>query len=104
MTPRKNLSYSCDLYNVPILLFYHFSIDATDDPSDVKLKYGRLINHGVKKAANAKVKVVDIDGTPHLFICARREIQVGEEILYDYGVSNLPWVGTLSRVLCGSTV
>lgn len=58
---------------------------------------GRLINHS-KKAANVKVKVVEVDGKPRLAMIAARKLHVGEELLYDYGerkkdiVKENPWL------------
>jgi SET domain-containing protein len=39
------------------------------------------------------MKLLEVDGNPHLALFARRKIFKGEEILYDYGESdkNLPW-------------
>ncbi|PIC42089.1 hypothetical protein B9Z55_009278 [Caenorhabditis nigoni] len=58
---------------------------------------GRLINHSVLRP-NLKTKVVEIDGRHHLIFVALREIEVGEELLYDYGdrsaetLANNPWL------------
>lgn len=52
---------------------------------------GRLVNHGSKKEVNVKLSVIDVDGTPALCLFACRNIQAGEELLYDYGVKGLPW-------------
>nr|XP_022306026.1 uncharacterized protein LOC111112653 isoform X5 [Crassostrea virginica] len=43
------------------------------------------------KENNAKMKILEIEGYPHLALFARRKIIKGEEILYDYGGKNLPW-------------
>lgn len=47
-------------------------------------KLGRLVNHSWHP--NSKTKVIMVDGTPHLCFFALRDIEIGEEILYDYGV------------------
>lgn len=58
---------------------------------------GRLINHS-RKNPNAKMVALDIDSNIHLVLVARSAIQVGEEILYDYGerrkelISLYPWL------------
>lgn len=71
-------------------------MDATDEPSEYSFEnIGRLVNHGDKrsKTQNARVKVMTgKDGQPILTICSIRQIEEGEEILYDYGIDNLPWV------------
>ena len=43
-----------------------------------------MINHS-KKSANALPKVFTVDGNPRLCLIAMRDIDVGEELLYDYG-------------------
>lgn len=55
------------------------SVDATKE-SD---RLGRLINHS--KTGNCQTKLHDINGIPHLILVASRDIQEGEELLYDYG-------------------
>lgn len=55
------------------------SVDATKE-SD---RLGRLINHS--KNGNCQTKLHDINGIPHLILVASRDIQEGEELLYDYG-------------------
>ncbi|CCD63213.1 Histone-lysine N-methyltransferase set-1 [Caenorhabditis elegans] len=58
---------------------------------------GRLINHSVLRP-NLKTKVVEIDGSHHLILVARRQIAQGEELLYDYGdrsaetIAKNPWL------------
>jgi hypothetical protein len=34
---------------------------------------------------------MEINGQPHLAIYAKRDINMGEELRYDYGVKDLPW-------------
>lgn len=43
-----------------------------------------MINHS-RKNFNVKTKVVSIKENPHLAFVAARDIEVGEELLYDYG-------------------
>lgn len=57
---------------------YH-SVDATKETS----RLGRLINHC--KTGNCQTRLHPIDGTPHLILVASRDINAGEELLYDYG-------------------
>ncbi|XP_064628920.1 histone-lysine N-methyltransferase SUV39H2-like isoform X2 [Lineus longissimus] len=68
----------------------YLCIDATNEPLAGDATLGRLANHSSKRP-NAKVKAVEVDGTPHLCFFAISEIQVGEEVVYNYGVSNLPF-------------
>ena len=83
------------------------SIDATEDTG----RLGRLINHSRKKA-NLNLKVLEennfkygengnmdpssIKKTPRVFLIAKREINEGEELLYDYGdrssIQEFPWL------------
>lgn len=70
-----------------------FSIDATEEPEKQNVPYiGRLINHGDRHECNSKMKVVLFNETPHLCLFSIKDIQGGTEILYDYGVGNLPWI------------
>jgi len=57
-----------------------FCIDASQE-SD---RYGRLVNHSRRKA-NAVVKILEVNKVPRLVLVAKRMIEVGEEVLYDYG-------------------
>ena len=61
----------------------NFSIDATSDSG----RYGRLVNHSHKNP-NAEPKVYMVDGTPRLIFQAKKDIDIGCEILYDYGERN----------------
>lgn len=74
-------------------LLLSFSVDASSEPSS-GLKYGRLVNHGLKHERNAKMIVKEWNEAPVLCLYATKDIQKGTEILYDYGVdeSELPWM------------
>ncbi|XP_071814729.1 N-lysine methyltransferase KMT5A-A-like isoform X2 [Apostichopus japonicus] len=74
-----------------------FCIDASEEPS-IGPTFGRLVNHGQKDELNVKLTVVDIEGTPALCLFALRDIQEGEELLYNYGVKQLPWLQQQSKV------
>ena len=60
-------------------------------------RYGRMVNHS-RKAPNALLKVFSIDGVPRLCLIAFRNIEIGEELLYDYGerrkevIESNPWL------------
>lgn len=43
------------------------------------------------KENNSIMKVLEIDGNPHLALFASRKIFKGEEIRYDYGERSLSW-------------
>lgn len=60
-------------------------------------KLGRLLNHS-KTKPNCVTKTVDIESYPFLILVAARDIDVGEELVYDYGerskeaVDSNPWL------------
>lgn len=58
----------------------NYCVDATAESEF----YGRLVNHS-RRRPNCVVKVVEVKGKPHLVLLALRDIDIGEEILYDYG-------------------
>ena len=63
-----------------------FSIDASDSNS-----IARMVNDSTGKRANCKMKKLMIDEKPRLCLYALRDLVVGEQLLYDYGVVDLPW-------------
>ena len=69
------------------------SVDATHSK-----RVGRLINHSVK--GNLHTKLFVVDGVPRLGLVARRDVAIGEEVLYDYGerdpsaIAAHPWLKT----------
>ncbi|XP_075690034.1 N-lysine methyltransferase KMT5A isoform X2 [Rhinoderma darwinii] len=56
-----------------------YCVDATKESN----RLGRLINHS--KNGNCHTKLHDIKNVPHLILIASRDINAGEELLYDYG-------------------
>ncbi|XP_053435720.1 N-lysine methyltransferase KMT5A-like [Nycticebus coucang] len=56
-----------------------YCVDATRETN----RLGRLINHS--KRGNCQTKLHGINGVPHLILFASRDIEAGEELLYDYG-------------------
>lgn len=58
---------------------FNNSVDATKETGH----FGRLINHS--RDGNLATKVVDVQGIPKLVFFAKRDIEVGEELSYDYG-------------------
>ncbi|XP_071854838.1 uncharacterized protein [Apostichopus japonicus] len=65
-----------------------YCIDSTQEPSEGPM-LGRLVNHGERQEINTKI--VNFHDTPAMCLFALRDINKGEELLYDYGVTNLPW-------------
>ncbi|XP_059193484.1 lysine methyltransferase 5Ab [Centropristis striata] len=69
-----------------------YCVDATEETG----RLGRLINHS--KSGNCQTRLHPIDDTPHLILVASRDVEAGEELLYDYGdrskasVSAHPWL------------
>ncbi|XP_069789612.1 N-lysine methyltransferase KMT5A-A isoform X2 [Narcine bancroftii] len=69
-----------------------YCVDATKEST----RLGRLINHS--KNGNCQTKLHDVDGKPHLILVASRNIENGEELLYDYGdrskasIAAHPWL------------
>lgn len=54
-------------------------MDATEESG----RMGRLINHS--RNGNLITKVVEVKGAPRLILIAKRDIDVSEELTYDYG-------------------
>uniref|UniRef100_A0A914HVB6 SET domain-containing protein n=2 Tax=Globodera TaxID=31242 RepID=A0A914HVB6_GLORO len=82
----REQGYACD-ENVGSFMYYFrhrdnvFCVDATTETS----YKGRLINHSYLKP-NLKTRVADFGCSDfHLILVARRDIDIGEELLYDYG-------------------
>ncbi|XP_012670656.1 N-lysine methyltransferase KMT5A-A [Clupea harengus] len=69
-----------------------YCVDATTESG----RMGRLINHS--RNGNCHTKLHDINGIPHLILVASRDIDKGEELLYDYGdrrktsIAAHPWL------------
>ncbi|KAJ8415555.1 hypothetical protein AAFF_G00425350 [Aldrovandia affinis] len=69
-----------------------YCVDATRETN----RLGRLINHS--KNGNCQTKLHGIEGKPHLILVASRDIEEGEELLYDYGdrskesIAAHPWL------------
>ena len=62
-----------------------FCVDAS---KEVPGRFGRLVNHSHKRP-NCQIEVVDsFKGSPHLVLVAARDIETGEELTIDYGVTD----------------
>ncbi|CAF1579406.1 unnamed protein product [Rotaria sp. Silwood1] len=70
-----------------------FCVDATEETN----RLGRLINHS-RKNSNCQPKVFVIRDQPRLVLVALRDIEIGEELFYDYGerrkeiIEAFPWL------------
>lgn len=76
-------------------------MDATSETAEGP-RLGRLVNHGKGKEANARMRAITYADTPRLCLFATRDIQVGAEILYDYGIKERPWEKKTVRFSCSS--
>ncbi|KAL5017170.1 hypothetical protein ScPMuIL_006759 [Solemya velum] len=60
------------------------------DATKISNRLGRLVNDSVDKS-NAKMRKFIIDGKVHLALFAKMTINIGDEILYNYGDNNAWW-------------
>lgn len=87
----QNPATGCYMYYFQYLC-KTYCVDATKETG----RMGRLINHS--KNGNCQTKLHDINGVPHLILVASRDIDEGEELLYDYGdrskasIAAHPWL------------
>lgn len=87
----QNPATGCYMYYFQYLC-KTYCVDATKETG----RMGRLINHS--KNGNCQTKLHDINGVPHLILIASRNIDEGEELLYDYGdrskasIAAHPWL------------
>ncbi|XP_042250755.1 N-lysine methyltransferase KMT5A-A [Thunnus maccoyii] len=87
----QNPATGCYMYYFQYLC-KTYCVDATKETD----RMGRLINHS--KNGNCQTKLHDINGVPHLILVASRDIDEGEELLYDYGdrskasIAAHPWL------------
>lgn len=87
----QNPATGCYMYYFQYLC-KTYCVDATKETG----RMGRLINHS--KNGNCQTKLHDINGVPHLILVASRNIDQGEELLYDYGdrskasIAAHPWL------------
>ena len=70
-----------------------FSLDATEDDGT----FGRMMNHS-KTNPNVIPKRLTIDNKPRMFFVAKQSIDIGDELLWDYGdrskksLLEFPWL------------
>ncbi|KAM9439593.1 uncharacterized protein Hap1MRO34_000076 [Clarias gariepinus] len=67
-------------------------IDASKEDGSL----GRLVNDEYK-TPNCKMKIIGVEGKPHLCLFSIKDIAPGEEISYNYGDSNWPWRTLMNR-------
>lgn len=68
-----------------ILHIYRIDAEEEDD------SYGRLLNDE-HKWPNCRPKVLEVDKRPHLCFFALTDLNINDELLYDYGdMGNFPW-------------
>ncbi|XP_069109191.1 N-lysine methyltransferase KMT5A-A-like [Argopecten irradians] len=88
---RRELKYPIKLGS--FLFFFcwkgkRYCIDATLK----KDRMCRFANDATGPGKNGVIMLLDVfNGAPHLCLYATKPIKSGDEIRYDYGVSNLPW-------------
>lgn len=79
--------------NLKNLFVFLLRIDATIETG----RLGRLVNHH-RRMANLRPNLFTFNGDPHIIFSAKREINVGEQLLYDYGdrskssIKHHPWL------------
>ena len=68
--------------------FVTFSVDATFSSG-----LGRLVNDASPNRPNCNcvMRKIKVGEKTYLALYALRDIAVGEELRYDYGVTDLPW-------------
>ncbi|KAK2708539.1 N-lysine methyltransferase KMT5A-B-like isoform X2 [Artemia franciscana] len=94
---RREAVYSQD-QNLGSFMYYFqyknvsYCIDATAECP----RLGRLVNHS--RNGNLATRILEIKNEPRLILITKRDIELGEEILYDYGdrskeaLANHPWL------------
>jgi len=75
-------------------MYYVYSIDATAEDG----RMGRLANHSRK--GTAKMRVVLVDSLPRLCLFATADMSHSQQVLYDYGIKNLPFEDKVCHIEC----
>lgn len=97
---RRDSKYTKDPTKGCYMYYFNFKnknycIDATEESG----KLGRLLNHS-KTIGNCHTKIIDVKDHPYLILLASRDINKGEELMYDYGdrskqaLASHPWLKT----------
>lgn len=69
----------------------HFFVCSIDSTVVHGNGLGRYVNDGAGTEANCRMRLIEINKEPHLALFASKNIQMGEELRYDYGVPDLAW-------------
>ncbi|XP_030650286.1 lysine methyltransferase 5Ab [Chanos chanos] len=94
---RREASYAQDPKTGCYMYYFQYRnktycVDATAETK----RLGRLLNHS--KNGNCQTRLHAIAGVPHLILVASRDIEPGEELVYDYGdrsreaIAAHPWL------------
>lgn len=51
----------------------------------------KMINDDIPRRANCRMKKLIIEEKPHLCLYSSKDLQIGDQLFYDYGVGDLPW-------------
>ncbi|XP_006820126.1 N-lysine methyltransferase KMT5A-like [Saccoglossus kowalevskii] len=97
---KREIIYSEDPSVGCYMYYFRFNnktycVDATAESGYM----GRLINHS-KTLANLTTRQIAIDDKPYLIFVAKRNLKLGEELLYDYGdrsktsLESHPWLSS----------
>lgn len=96
----RELEYSEDILKGCYMYYFkHDGVKRCIDATKETGRLGRLINHS-RIRNNIKPRVVENGSEIYLCFFATRDLDVGEELLYDYGdrsresIKNFPWLKT----------
>ena len=94
----KEATYSLDMTKGSYSYYFtHKSTKYCLDATEESARFGRLLNHS-RKHPTCVPKVVEVDGTPRVIFLANHNIQVGQEVTFDYGdrskesLAACPWL------------
>uniref|UniRef100_A0AAZ1X859 SET domain-containing protein n=1 Tax=Oreochromis aureus TaxID=47969 RepID=A0AAZ1X859_OREAU len=94
LIPKEECERRHRVYHDSLKVFmFEFKFDGKlwcVDASQEDGSLGRLVNDN-HISPSAKMKILNINGKPHLCLFASRDISPGEEIDYNYGDSDWPW-------------
>ncbi|XP_076116760.1 uncharacterized protein LOC143084237 [Mytilus galloprovincialis] len=79
------------------IMFFRFAEKEMCVDATFSKRIGKYVNDGIKSCQNARVRRIIVDTIPRVAIYAVQDISPGTEILYDYGVNDLPWRQSTSK-------